>query len=431
VANFNSVYNFIASDKFSKVLASFEKSSEAAERKVKSLQAEVAKTSTTFDKMRLAGGRMKSLAGDLKWYSAAATGFLAIGFKEWTDQEKAIAKVSKTLANTGNRAGFTSKQLQDAADKMSMNSLYEADDILNQVTSRMLTFGSITGDTMTRAQQAVVDMSAYLEKDLGTVSIAVGRALSKPAEAAGALARAGVILAPQQEAYLKYLVKSGQAGLAQAKVLELLEGKYKGQAKIIADTQPLQNMSKEFKNLAESMGAMIAPILVPMIHGITWLMTSLAKSNPVIKGVAGAILILMAVSVPLLFVFGTFLTVLPKMILAWKALSAAIVVCGRAMLFLTTNPVGLFITGIAVAIAAVIYGIVQLIKNWEKVKATFKSWMPDSSEHKLTQEAITKNQNTVNGNVDVNVTTDKGTKATVSAASSTRGFTMNRGKSMA
>jgi len=430
VANFNSVYNFIASDKFSKVLASFEKSSEAAERKVKSLQAAVAKTSTTFDKMRLAGGRMKSLAGDLKWYSAAATGFLAIGFKEWTDQEKAIAKVSKTLANTGNRAGFTSRQLQDAADKMSMGSLYEADDILNQVTNRMLTFGNITGTTLSRGQQAVVDMAAAMEMDLGSASLLVGKALSRPSVGMMALKKAGIVLTAQQENYIKTLEKSGQKGLAQAKILDLLEGKFKGQAKVIADTQPMQKMSLEFKNMAESMGSIIAPVLVPLIHGITRLMMALSSSHPVIKGAAGAILILMAVSVPLLFTMGAITTALPVLITGFLALSGALGVVGRAMLFLTTNPAGLFITGIAIAIAAVIYGIVQLIKNWEKVKATFKSWMPDSSEHKLTQEAITKNQNSFNGNIDVSVKSDKGTTAKASGATSTSGVTFNRGRTM-
>jgi len=430
VANFNSVYNFIASDKFSKVLASFEKSSEAAERKVKSLQAEVAKTSTTFDKMRLAGGRMKSLAGDLKWYSAAATGFLAIGFKEWTDQEKAIAKVSKTLANTGNRAGFTSKQLQDAADKMSMGSLYEADDILNQVTNRMLTFGNITGTTLSRGQQAVVDMAAAMEMDLGSASLLVGKALSRPSVGMMALKKAGIVLTAQQENYIKTLEKSGQKGLAQAKILDLLEGKFKGQAKVIADTQPMQKMSLEFKNMAESMGSIIAPVLVPLIHGITWLMTSLAKSNPVIKGVAGVILILMAVSVPLLFTLSAIATALPMLTAGWLALGGALKIVRFAMWALTMTPVGAMMTGIAIAIAAVIYGIVQLIKNWEKVKATFKSWMPDSSEHKLTQEAITKNQNSFNGNIDVNVKSDKGTTAKASGATSTSGVTFNRGRTM-
>ncbi len=430
MANFNSVYNFIASDKFSKVLASFEKSSEAAENKVKKLKDEVAKASTQFDKMRLAGGRMKDLAGHLKWYSAAATGFLGIGFKEWTDQEKAIAKVSKTLANTGNRAGFTSKQLQDAADKMSMGSLYEADDILNQVTNRMLTFGNITGTTLSRGQQAVVDMAAAMEMDLGSASLLVGKALSRPAIGMMALKKAGVLLTAQQEEYIKNLEKTGHKQLAQAKILDLLEGKFKGQAKVIADTQPMQKMTLEFKDMAESMGAIIAPVLVPLIHGITRLMMALSNAHPFIKGVAGAILILLSVSVPLLWTLGAITSGLPMMIIMMKGLASATVIVGRAMLFLTTNPVGLFITGIAIAIAAVIYGIVQLVKNWEKVKATFKSWMPDSSEHKLTQEAITKNQNSFNGNIDVNVKSDKGTTAQASGATSTKGVTFNRGRTM-
>jgi len=430
VANFNSVYNFIASDKFSKVLASFEKSSEAAERKVKSLQVGVAKASTQFDKMRLAGGRMKELAGNLKWYSAAVTGFLGIGLNEWSQQEKAIAKVSQTLINTGNKAGFTGKQLEDAAEKMSMNSLYGASDILDQVTNKLLLFRNVSGKTFERGQQAAVNMSAALGKDLGESATIVGRALSSPAQAVMILKKAQVSFTPQQEKQIELYAKTRHGMKAQAIIMDVLEQKFKNQAKLVSDTQPLLQMKKSFADLAQSMGEIIAPVLVPLIHGIIWLANALAHSNPVIKGVAGAILILMAVSVPLLLVFGTFLTVLPNLILAWKALSSAIVICGRAMLFLTTNPAGLFIAGIAIAIAAVIYGIVQLIKNWEKVKATFKSWMPDSSEHKLTQEAITKNQNSFSGNIDVNVKSDKGTTAKASGATSTSGVTFNRGRTM-
>jgi hypothetical protein len=189
-------------------------------------------------------------------------------------------------------------------------------------------------------------------------------------------------------------------------------------------------MSLEFKNMAESMGSIIAPVLVPLIHGITRLMMALSNSHPVIKGVAGAILILMAVSVPLLFTMGAIATALPILTAGWLALVGALKIVRFAMWALTMTPVGAMMTGIAIAIAAVIYGIVQLIKNWEKVKATFKSWMPDSSEHKLTQEAITKNQNSFNGNIDVNVKSDKGTTAKASGATSTSGVTFNRGRTM-
>jgi len=430
VANFNSVYNFIASDKFSKVLASFEKSSESAERKVKSLKAEVAKASTQFEKMKLAGSRMKDLAGNLKWYSAAVTGFLGIGLNEWSQQEKAIAKVSQTLINTGNKAGLTGRQLEDAAEKMSMNSLYGASDILDKVTNRLLLFRNISGKTFERGQQAAVNMAAALDKDLSESATIVGRALNSPAQAVMILKKAQVDFSPQQAKTIELYAKTGKGMKAQAIIMDVLEQKFKNQAKLVSDTQPLLQMKKSFSDLAQTMGSIIAPVLVPLIHGIVWLMNALANSNPVIKGVAGAILILMAVSVPLLFTMGAIATALPMLTAGWLALVGALKIVRFAMWALTMTPVGAMMTGIAIAIAAVIYGIVQLIKNWEKVKATFKSWMPDSSEHKLTQEAITKNQNSFNGNIDVSVKSDKGTTAKASGATSTSGVTFNRGRTM-
>ena len=72
---------------------------------------------------------------------------------------------------------------------MQQVSLFGDEQILNDVSAQLLTFGNITGDVFDRTQRAVIDLAATLGGDLQGVSIQLGKALNDPVEGLSALRR--------------------------------------------------------------------------------------------------------------------------------------------------------------------------------------------------------------------------------------------------
>lgn len=189
------------------------------------------------------------------------------------DAERAITRVETAVKSTGGAAGYTADELKRLAEGYQEAFAFDADDIMNQVTTPLLTFTNITGEAFRGAQEAVMNMTRALGDDGGGlqgVAMQVGKALQDPITGITALRRAGVSFSEDQQAVIKSLVETGDLASAQKMILEELGKEFGGQAASYANSYAgsLEAMKIQFEDMMESIGQDLLPILVKFADAI-------------------------------------------------------------------------------------------------------------------------------------------------------------------
>ena len=123
-----------------------------------------------------------------------------------------------------------------------------------------------------------------------------------------------------------------------------------------------QQMTVRVTVLAQKFGDAFAPVLLKVIDKLVPLFKWLTALSPATQKWVLIIGSALAAIGPIILAIGTFTAVLGPAIIGIKAL-------GAALMFLFANPIGLVI----LAVAALIAGIILLIKNWDKVVAFIKN----------------------------------------------------------
>jgi hypothetical protein len=347
----------------------FRKGMTAAERDLVVMQ-------KRFDKV---GQQMTSLGKNLTvGLTLPLAGFAAKGIKEAQETAAAMAQVNASLAAAGNVAGQTAPKLKAAADALELNSLYEGDEILRKVTASLLTFGNVAPQNFQRAQQAIVDYATKSGKDLGAVTVMVGKALNDPLKGMGALSKAGIKLEGDNLKLVQSLLKVGDTAGAQAVVLGLLESRFKNSAKFAQDADPINKMSDAFKQMAESIGTLLLPAIGPMAEALSSVAAAFSALSPETQKFVAVIGLTVAAIGPLLIVLGSVVSAVAKigpLILAlsnaWKALVGVLTLARVVSLALLPTMVPFLVPLAAIATAV---GAVYLAwKNWDKITAIVKA----------------------------------------------------------
>jgi hypothetical protein len=197
--------------------------------------------------------------------TAPIAAFAGLATKSFVDSAKAIAQVEAAVKSTGGAAGRSVDQLSTLAEGLQRVSLFDDDEILQNVTANLLTFTNVAGTEFDRAQQAVLDLSTRLGTDLTSATVQVGKALNDPIKGVTALGRAGVQFTAQQKELIATLVESGDVAGAQAVILGELETQFGGAAAAAANADPYTQLANEIGNLAEEFGGIINDALKPLL----------------------------------------------------------------------------------------------------------------------------------------------------------------------
>lgn len=266
-------------------------------------------------------------------------------------QERSVAGVEAALASMGDRAGFTSEQLQRMASDLQQNSLYGDEDILNKVTANLLTFGNIHGEVFERAQQMALDLSARLGTDLQSSALMLGKALNDPITGLTALTRYGVSFTEEQKETIKAMYEAGDAAGAQALMLGVLEEQYAGQAAALAnlDSGRITQASNAIGDAMEKIGAVLLPIVAEFADRVKVLaerFQALAPRTQRFVVVAGA---LAAALGPVLLGMGLLMAALAPM---------------AGAILAVVSPLGLLAAGVAAAGVAI-------YANWGALQQDF------------------------------------------------------------
>lgn len=210
------------------------------------------------------GGQLKSLAtGYVGLMGIQKLGrFIGDSVTAFDKQQQSIIKVRQAIKTTGGAANLSSKQLQTMASDLQQITTFGDEDILNGVTSQLLTFTNVAGDEFKDAQKIILDMSTLLGTDLTSQSIMVGKALNDPIKGLTALTRVGVAFTEEQKAMITQMQKTGDLAGAQRVILAELNKEFGGQAEAARDAiGGVKQLSNTWGDTKEVLGGLIVSAL--------------------------------------------------------------------------------------------------------------------------------------------------------------------------
>lgn len=268
----------------------------------------------------------------------------------------AVAQVQASIASMGPVAARSLEQLKQQSADLMRQSLFDDDDIMKNVTAKLLTFGKVTGTMFDRAQQASLDLSAKGFGDIASTSVMLGKALQDPIKGINAMSRAGVSFSAEQKAMAKSMVEAGNIAGAQAMIMKEVERQVGGAAKAARDADPAGALALSFGELQQAIGDRLIPRLIPLVDKLVGVMDAFGNLSPAVQDNILMLGGLAVVAGPVLMGIGGIAAAISGVVAIAPMLGAAFTVM--------TGPVGLFI-GIMAGLAYAIYA------NWDRIKAAF------------------------------------------------------------
>lgn len=265
------------------------------------------------NRLRAAGRNMQITGAAL---TAAVTTPLAIAARDmvslFNEQDRAMAQVRQGVESTGGAAGFTADELARIAGELQAVSTFGDEQILNKVTSNLLTFPNVSGENFERAQESVLDLATALDRDLISITLQVGKALNDPVRGLSALSEAGTQFSNEQREVVTALTEAGDIAEAQAVILDELATQYGGRAAAAAETFSghVEQLSNSWGDLKEEFGAIITEILPPLVELLERLVGFLGSLDDDTKTWVVAIGALSAALGPVVLTLGTFATII-------------------------------------------------------------------------------------------------------------------------
>lgn len=182
-----------------------------------------------------------------------------------------LVQVAKnTLPVTANLEAATDRMIKFAD---SQEVLLGIDgEIIKSTQAKLLGFSSLAssanqvGGVFDRSLSASFDLAAVSGKDVGAMSLALGKALEDPLSALGGIARGTVKFSESQQELIKKLVASGDLLGAQDVILSTVENKFGGAAEAAAKGSA--RMALALENLMETAGEPLLGVFADLVTGM-------------------------------------------------------------------------------------------------------------------------------------------------------------------
>ena len=222
----------------------------------------------------------KKLAGPLVAIAGAAATFQAIrkSFDVLAEREADFATLANGLTRVSTDAPKAAKALRGLADDLGFATLFD-EKAFQKGFALLTSFKNIGLDSYGRVAETAADLAQINQVDLKSSFLQLAKALSDPARGLTALSRSGVIFTEQQREMILELQNSGREMEAQAEILRIVEGSYKGAAKAAAEglAGALDTLGQRFRDFQELLGTLLAPILTPLLEATEQLVINLSN----------------------------------------------------------------------------------------------------------------------------------------------------------
>lgn len=291
---------------------------------------------------------------------AVTTPIVALGVtavQAFDGVEKAAAKVRTGIESTGGAAKLSLEELQNYASDLQKVTLFDDDQILNDVTARFLTFTNIAGENFKKAQKAALDMATTLDVDVKSVVTQLGKALNDPVKNMSALGRMGVQFSKDQQEVIRAMAETNRLGEAQALMLDVLASRYGGQAEAAAKAGlgALTQLKNNWGDFLEQIGEIIMPVVQNIARSLDKVVLALQNMDPRWRKFIVALMAVAAAVGPVLLALGGIAKMLPLLKVGFTILVAPIKMVIASVRSLTAaiaaNPLGLLLTLITTGIS--------------------------------------------------------------------------------
>ena len=173
--------------------------------------------------------------------------------------DQSLSNLKSVLISTGGASGMTMGAMVDLSEEMHRLTLFSHEQVA-QSEAVLLTFRTIGKDVFPTATRAIADMAQVMGMDLQSATVMVGKALNEPIKGIGALRKVGVQLTETQASQIKKYMEVNDIMSAQKVILGELNMEFGGAAVAAANkaSGAYANMKKEFGEIGEELGAMLA-----------------------------------------------------------------------------------------------------------------------------------------------------------------------------
>jgi len=234
-----------------------------------------------------------SFLGGIKGYlpvlgAAGVLKFANSSIEAWHEQETAVANLEAGLKSTNNAIGTTSKQFQNMASDWQKIGIFGDEAILQNVTTQLLTFGSVTKKNFNEMQGAAMDITAKLygvkasSEQLQGVTIMLGKAMDDPARGMTALRRRGIQFTEQQENMIKVMQRTEGREKAQAYLLKEINKLYGGTNVALRKTAAGMEIGakNEIGDAMELVGEQLVPLKKSLLEFVLKILPPFTKALP-------------------------------------------------------------------------------------------------------------------------------------------------------
>jgi hypothetical protein len=182
----------------------------------------------------------------------AVLGAVHAVIKATADAERAQALLNNAIEAAGAPLKAASADFSAYASQLQRTTVFN-DEAIMQVETLLLSFQGLSGETIKRATESVLNISERMGIDAPAAAKLLGKALQDPEKGMTALAKAGVAFSASQKETIKDLKASGDAAGAQSLILGELEKRFGGAAAAARSTfgGALTGLKNAFGDLLE------------------------------------------------------------------------------------------------------------------------------------------------------------------------------------
>lgn len=232
------------------------------------------------------------------------TDFVSGGIEAARDTNKLVAETQSLIESTGGAAKVSVKDVTDLATALSasMGKSLFGDDQIQKAENVILKYRELKVP-IADVTRLATDMAQRLGTEPAAAAETLGRALQKPEDAAGRLAKMGIVLTDAQEAMIKKMIAAGDQAGAQSYLMEQLNGSFGGAAEAAAKADGgMAQMKDRMGEAAETIGGALLPVigklgglaldyLIPAVETVaTWIGENLPAAIDTVSGAFDAVM---------------------------------------------------------------------------------------------------------------------------------------------
>ena len=214
----------------------------------------------------------KGLVGPLVALGSATAVFktLSTSFRVLAEREADFATLANGLTRVSTDAPKAAKALRAMADELGFETLFD-EKAFQKGFALLTSFKNIGIESYGRVAETAADLAQINQVDLKSSFLQLAKALSDPTRGLTALSRSGVIFTETQREMILELHKSGQEMEAQAAILKIVEGSYKGAARSAAEglAGAFDTLGQKVRDFNEALGGAASPFMEPLVEATT------------------------------------------------------------------------------------------------------------------------------------------------------------------